>query len=180
MAYKQRTGMTVATQSVLTDDPDFLRPILERVVQAVLETEMTAHLHADPYERSADRRGYRNGYKPRQLSGCRRPRALRGSGMAAKAAASGGTMGIMGSLRWGWLASTTAILPGYPLLSTMNNPWRATAPPRARCSFAAIILTVIASRRSLVTCRRMEVLKPPITGGTTNERHADCNGLRRA
>jgi len=34
----------------------------------VLETEMTAHLHADPYERNADRRGYRNGYKPRQLN----------------------------------------------------------------------------------------------------------------
>jgi len=68
MAYKQRTGMTVATQSILTDDPDFLRLIVERVVQAVLETEMTAHLHAEPYERSADRRGYRNGYKPRQLN----------------------------------------------------------------------------------------------------------------
>jgi len=68
MAYKQRTGMTVAIQSILTDDPDFLRLIVERVVQAVLETEMTAHLHADPYERSADRRGYRNGYKPRQLN----------------------------------------------------------------------------------------------------------------
>jgi len=40
--------------------------------------------------------------------------------------------------------------------------------------------TVIASRRSLVTCRRMGVLESPITGGTTNERHTDCNGLRRA
>ncbi len=68
MAYKQRTGMTTATQSVLTDDPDFLRVIVERVVQAVLEAEMTAHLHADPYERSATRTGYRNGYKPRQLN----------------------------------------------------------------------------------------------------------------
>jgi len=68
MAYKQRTGIPVATQSILTDDPDFLRFIVERVIQEILETEMTAHLNAEPYERSADRRGYRNGYKPRQLN----------------------------------------------------------------------------------------------------------------
>jgi len=68
MAYKQRSGMAAATQSVLTDDPDFLRLIVERVVQAVLEAEMTAHLHAEPYERSAIRTGYRNGSKPRQLN----------------------------------------------------------------------------------------------------------------
>jgi putative transposase len=68
MAYKQRTGMATATQSILTDDPDFLRFIVERVIQEVLDAEMTAHLHADPYERSSERRGYRNGYKPRQLN----------------------------------------------------------------------------------------------------------------
>ncbi len=55
MAYRQRTGITAVTQSVLTDDPDFLRLIVERVVQAVLEAEMAAHLHAEPYERSATR-----------------------------------------------------------------------------------------------------------------------------
>ncbi len=68
MAYRQRTDMTVAAQSILTDDPDFLRFIVERVVQEMLEAEMTAHLHAEPYERSSARRGYRNGYKPRQLN----------------------------------------------------------------------------------------------------------------
>ena len=68
MVYRQRTGMATATQAILTDDPDFMRFIVERVVQAVLETEMTAHLHAEPYERSAEWRGYRNGYKPRTLN----------------------------------------------------------------------------------------------------------------
>ena len=68
MAHRQRTGVSAATQSILTDDPDFLRLLVERVVQAVLEAEMTAHLHAEPYERNADRRGYRNGYKPRSLN----------------------------------------------------------------------------------------------------------------
>jgi putative transposase len=68
MAYRQRTGVASATQSILTDDPDFLRFIVERVVQEILDAEMTAHLHAEPYQRSAERRGYRNGYKPRQLN----------------------------------------------------------------------------------------------------------------
>ncbi len=43
IGYKQRIGMTAATQSVLTDDPDFLRLSVERVVQEVLEAEMAAH-----------------------------------------------------------------------------------------------------------------------------------------
>src|SRR6476620_11622160 len=68
MVYRQRTGVASATQSILTDDPDFLRFIVERVIQELLEAEMTAHLHAEPYERSSERRGYRNGYKPRQIN----------------------------------------------------------------------------------------------------------------
>jgi len=68
MGYKQRTGVAAATQSVLTNDPDFLRFIVERVIQEILEAEMTAHLRAEPYERNIDRRGYRNGYRPRHLN----------------------------------------------------------------------------------------------------------------
>jgi transposase-like protein len=41
--------------------------LVERVVQQVLEAEMTGFLGADNYERSAERRGWRNGYKPRTL-----------------------------------------------------------------------------------------------------------------
>jgi len=67
MAYRQRTGITTATQSILMDDPEFLRSIVERVIQEVLDAEMTAHLHTGSYERSAARTGYRNGYKPREL-----------------------------------------------------------------------------------------------------------------
>jgi transposase-like protein len=66
MAHRQRTGIAAATQSVLTDDPDFLRILVERVIQEILEAEMSAHLHADPYERSMTRTGYRNGSKPRR------------------------------------------------------------------------------------------------------------------
>jgi hypothetical protein len=43
MAYRQRTGVAAATQSILTDDPDFLRVLVERVVQAVLQAPPTEH-----------------------------------------------------------------------------------------------------------------------------------------
>lgn len=89
MAHRTRTGITAAIQSVLTDGPDFLRVLIERVVQAVVEAEMTAPLHAEPYEHSPERRGYRKRYKPRQLpvlriAACRwqskhRPRLIGGS-----------------------------------------------------------------------------------------------------
>ena len=51
----------------LLDDPDFLREVVERAVQAILEAEMTAHLGAAKHERSEGRTGYRNGTKPRTL-----------------------------------------------------------------------------------------------------------------
>lgn len=54
-------------QEILLDDPAFLREIVERVVQQVLEAEMTEHIGAAPYERSVTRSGHRNGYKPRTL-----------------------------------------------------------------------------------------------------------------
>ena len=55
-------------QAILLDDPGFLRGIVERAVQAILEEEMTAHLGAGRYERGDGRTGYRNGTKPRTLT----------------------------------------------------------------------------------------------------------------
>jgi putative transposase len=54
-------------QEVLLDDPGFLREIVERVLQELLETEMTEHIGAAPYERTENRNGHRNGHKPRAL-----------------------------------------------------------------------------------------------------------------
>jgi putative transposase len=54
-------------QEVLLDEPDFLREIVERVLQEVLEAEMTEHIGAAPYERTDARKGHRNGHKPRML-----------------------------------------------------------------------------------------------------------------
>jgi transposase-like protein len=46
---------------------DFIRQLVERTVQQVLEAEMTSFLGAESYERNGVRRGWRNGYKPRTL-----------------------------------------------------------------------------------------------------------------
>jgi hypothetical protein len=54
-------------QDVLLDDPAFLREIVERVVQQILEAEMSEHIGAAPYERAEKRTGHRNGHKPRTL-----------------------------------------------------------------------------------------------------------------
>jgi putative transposase len=54
-------------QEVLLDDPSFLRQIVERLLQEMLEAEMTQHIGAAPYERTERRAGQRNGHKPRML-----------------------------------------------------------------------------------------------------------------
>ena len=46
---------------------DFLRGLVERTVQQVLEAEMTSFLGAETYQRNVERSGWRNGYKPRTL-----------------------------------------------------------------------------------------------------------------
>jgi putative transposase len=66
MAMGNGSDRGVAAQTLI-DDPDFLREIVERAVQAILETEMSAHLGAERYERGEGRLGYRNGTKPRTL-----------------------------------------------------------------------------------------------------------------
>ena len=67
MARTNGKGKKQLVQEVLTEDPDFLRQILEEHLQDILETEMTRHIGAEPYERSGSRKGRRNGYKPRML-----------------------------------------------------------------------------------------------------------------
>ena len=60
-------GSEALAQAILTDDPGFLRRLVEQTLQQILEAEMTARLGAVPYERTESRTGQRNGYKPRQL-----------------------------------------------------------------------------------------------------------------
>ena len=68
MAARNGSDRTELAQAILLDDPTFLRGIVERALQAILEEEMTAHLGAARYERGESRTGCRNGYKPRTLT----------------------------------------------------------------------------------------------------------------
>jgi putative transposase len=67
MAEDNGSELAGVAQAILLDDPAFLRGIMERALQAILEEEMAAHLQAARYERTGERRGYRNGTKPRDL-----------------------------------------------------------------------------------------------------------------
>src|SRR5215216_2242281 len=68
MAEANGSGLTGVAQALLLDDPAFLRGIVERALQAILEEEMTAHLGAARDERGEGRTGDRNGSKPRTLT----------------------------------------------------------------------------------------------------------------
>lgn len=47
---------------------DWLRELVEWLLQELLEVEFTEHLGAERYERTAGRAGYRNGYRERELT----------------------------------------------------------------------------------------------------------------
>lgn len=54
-------------KSVLAAQPDFLVPVVQEAVQAILEVEMAECLQAGRHERSEARLGYRSGYYRRRL-----------------------------------------------------------------------------------------------------------------
>jgi putative transposase len=66
MANDHRRLAEEVAQGILLDDPGFLKEIVERVLQELLEAEITDHVGA-AYERSEARTGHRNGHKPRTL-----------------------------------------------------------------------------------------------------------------
>jgi transposase-like protein len=54
-------------KAVLMEQPDFLQPVVQEAVQAMLEVEMEECLQAGKHERSEGRLGYRSGYYRRRL-----------------------------------------------------------------------------------------------------------------
>lgn len=47
---------------------EMLRRLMEIVIQSLLEAEMTELIGAEKYERTSERKGHRNGYKPRKFT----------------------------------------------------------------------------------------------------------------
>ena len=62
---RKRQGIGIVEGWQGLGEEDFLRGLVERVVQQVLDAEMSSFLGAGSYERSAERRGWRKGFKPR-------------------------------------------------------------------------------------------------------------------
>ena len=54
-------------KAVLVEQRDFLQPVVQEAVQAILEMEMKECLQAGKHERTDDRQGYRSGYYRRRL-----------------------------------------------------------------------------------------------------------------
>ena len=63
----KRKATIVELKALLEDDEDWLRVVLQDLLQEVLEQEMTKALAAAPGERTRDRVGYRAGHYPRSL-----------------------------------------------------------------------------------------------------------------
>src|SRR5947209_13001141 len=67
MAQYQLTVDEDQVRGLFTRD-DALAGLVTTVVQQILEAQVADHLQAQPYERTEERRGYRNGSKPRSLT----------------------------------------------------------------------------------------------------------------
>ncbi len=67
MTYPKDIKISQREQFALLNDPDFLNQAITRFLQQFLEAEITSCLQAEPYQRTDERTGYRNGYKPRIL-----------------------------------------------------------------------------------------------------------------
>lgn len=54
-------------QGALIDNPDFLKDVIGRAVQKIVEAQFETHIGASRYERTEQREGYRNGFYERRL-----------------------------------------------------------------------------------------------------------------
>ncbi len=55
-------------QDLLSGDTNGMRLLVQQAVNQFLQAELSEHLHADPGERTGERRGYRNGTYARRIT----------------------------------------------------------------------------------------------------------------
>ena len=67
MTEKKINMSKVDWKSVIAEQQDFLKPLVQEIVQQVLEAEMVEAAGADRHERTEGRRSYRSGYYSRGL-----------------------------------------------------------------------------------------------------------------
>src|SRR5215469_9163291 len=68
MTHYQVTLDAQTLQRLFTGGDNQLGQLLEAVLNQVLDAQVSEQLQAEPYERTEQRQGYRNGYKPRRLT----------------------------------------------------------------------------------------------------------------
>jgi len=64
---KQRLRQHLEDLEEVKEEKDWLRDLVEWLVQELLDVEFSEFMVAEPYERSEERQGYRNGYRQRDL-----------------------------------------------------------------------------------------------------------------
>jgi hypothetical protein len=64
----QSTGELDPVQLILKHGLDGMRPAMELLLNLAMKAERASFLGAEPYERSSEREGYANGYKPKTLN----------------------------------------------------------------------------------------------------------------
>lgn len=67
MTRKQDSAKKTNWKELMSEQEDFLRPLIREILQEVLETEMEETVGAEKGERTPNRRGYRSGYYGRTL-----------------------------------------------------------------------------------------------------------------
>ncbi len=67
MTQKKDNASAVDRKAIMEGQKDFLKPLVQEVLQQVLEAEMDEALGADRHERTAGRLGYRSGHYRRNL-----------------------------------------------------------------------------------------------------------------
>ena len=67
MTRKQDSAKKTNWKELMSEQEDFLRPLIREILQEILETEMDEALGTEKGERTANRRGYRSGYYGRTL-----------------------------------------------------------------------------------------------------------------
>jgi putative transposase len=67
MTKRESKSESIALKALLAENEDYLRAMVETIVQATLEAEMTEALGAEKGERTPARLGYRSGYYARSL-----------------------------------------------------------------------------------------------------------------
>jgi putative transposase len=67
MTGTKRNTSAVEWKAIMEGQKDFLKPLVQEVIQQVLEAEMLEAVEAERYERSGSRKSYRSGYYRRGL-----------------------------------------------------------------------------------------------------------------